>query len=68
MAMERWIVLQGGHLHLVVELDGAAYLAARSAGRPYRWVTPTTLEALVREYGEGSRLVADARAALEDTP
>lgn len=62
MATESWIELRDGVLMLVEELDGAAYLNTRGAGKTYRWVTLTTIDALVRQYGEGSRLVLEARA------
>jgi hypothetical protein len=64
MAEERWIEVRDGHLVLVVELDGWAYLRAKDRGEQTQWQTATTIEDLVRRWGEGSRLVHDARTKL----
>jgi hypothetical protein len=64
MPEERWIEVRDGQLILVVELDGWAYLHAKDRGAQTQWNTAITLDDLVRRWGEGSRLVHDARAKL----
>jgi hypothetical protein len=68
MATERWLRVQEGQLQLVEEVDGPAFLRAQRPGPPSRWVTPTTLETLTRQYGADSPLVQEARALLAQAP